>query len=87
MKVFDKVYTQDGFDLWWLHDSDNQIKLLEADLYYDENNFLKACKDIVLSGEEYVNYAIDDETIEKWEKEYNKDYKTCDRCYYDDVDW
>tara|TARA_R110000823_G_scaffold312151_1_gene438643 strand:- start:555 stop:779 length:225 start_codon:yes stop_codon:yes gene_type:complete len=69
MKVFDKLYTQDGFDLWWLHDSDNQIKLLEADLYYDEHNFMEACEEIVLSGEEYVNYAIDDETIEGWEKE------------------
>ena len=69
MKVFDKLYTQDGFDLWWLHYSDNQIKLLEADLYYDEHNFMEACEEIVLSGEEYVNYAIDDETIEGWEKE------------------
>ena len=70
MKVFDKLYTQDGFDLWWLHDSDNQIKIEEHDLYYDEHNFMKACEEIVLSGEKYVNYnAIDDETIEGWEKE------------------
>jgi hypothetical protein len=69
MKVFDTLYTQDGFDLWWLHDSDNQIKIYEDDLYYDEHNFLDACEDIVLSGEEYVNHVIDDKIIEGWEKE------------------
>ena len=69
MKVFDKLLTQDGFDLWWLHDSDNQIKIYEDDLYYDEHIFMEACEDIVLSGEEYVNYAIDDDTIEGWEAE------------------
>jgi len=69
MKVFDKLLTEDGFDLWWLHDSENQ-KVEGWDLYYDEHNFLDACKEIVLSREKYVNYnVIDDETIEKWEKE------------------
>tara|TARA_R100000951_G_scaffold82822_1_gene70473 strand:+ start:443 stop:670 length:228 start_codon:yes stop_codon:yes gene_type:complete len=70
MKVFDTLYTQDGFDLWWLHDSSKGgIKIYEDDLYYDEHNFLDACEEIVLSGEEYVNYAIDDRIIEGWEKE------------------
>ena len=69
MKVFDKFLTQDGFDLWWLHDSDNQ-KIEECDLYYDEHNFMEACKEIVLSREKYVNYnVIDDEIIEEWQAE------------------
>ena len=34
MKVFDKLLTQDGFDLWWLHDSDNQkIEEWQAELW------------------------------------------------------
>jgi hypothetical protein len=68
MKVFEKFLTQDGFNLWWLHDSDNE-KIEECDLYYDEHNFMEACKEIVLSREKYVNYGIDDEIIEGWQAE------------------
>ena len=68
MKVFDSIYTADGFDIYWLHDhTDTTLQDPENDLYYDEYEFKDACRDIMHSGVEDVdwkNEVFDDEELE-----------------------
>jgi hypothetical protein len=57
MKVFDSLYTADGFEIYWLHDNtDTTLQDPENDLYYDYHSFYEACEEIVQSGAEDIDW-------------------------------
>lgn len=64
--VFDYLNTADGYEIYWLHDlNDNTV---DPDcLYYDKYQFMDACQHIVTDGRPYKNYAIDKSDIARWE--------------------
>jgi hypothetical protein len=64
MKVFDSIYTADGFEIYWLHDhTDTTLQDPENDLYYDYHSFYEACEEIVQSGADFENYVFEDEQL------------------------
>ena len=61
MKVFDSIYTADGFEIYWLHDhTDTTLQDPENDLYYDYHSFYEACEEIVQNGDEDIDWKNDD---------------------------
>lgn len=65
MKVFDSLYTADGFEIYWLHDhTDTTLQDPENDLYYDYHSFYESCEEIVQNGDEFKNYVFEDEELE-----------------------
>jgi hypothetical protein len=61
MKVFDSLYTADGFEIYWLHDhTDTTLQDPENDLYYDYHSFYEACEEIVQSGAEDIDWKNED---------------------------
>ncbi len=68
MKVFDSIYTADGFEMYWLReDTDTTLQDPENDLYYDYHSFYGACEEIVQSGAEDIdwkNEVFEDNEIE-----------------------
>jgi hypothetical protein len=55
--IFDSLATADGFQIGWLHFSD-QLQIEEPDLtlYYCENDFFHACIHFLKQGYEFENY-------------------------------
>ena len=70
MKVFDSLYTADGFEIYWLReDTDTTIQDPENDLYSDWNEFIDACRDIMHSGESWDNEHFTDKELKEIEDE------------------
>ena len=65
MKVFDSIYTADGFEIYWLHDhTDTTLQDPENDLYQLDHEFYEVCQEIVQSGADFENYVFSDEELE-----------------------
>ena len=65
--VFDSIDTFDGYSIYWLHKEDE--KTIDPDnLYSDKYSFLDECEQIVLLGQKFINYVVDEDLIEEWEQ-------------------
>tara|TARA_R100001510_G_C7538606_1_gene127120 strand:- start:301 stop:609 length:309 start_codon:yes stop_codon:yes gene_type:complete len=76
---FDKMYTQDGHELYWLHSrTEDDYKVINGtryptnsinpdELYVNEYDFYDACEDIVKADEMWNNYAVPQNLIDEWE--------------------
>jgi hypothetical protein len=64
MKVFDSIYTADGFEIYWLHEhTDTTLQNPENDLYQLDYEFYEVCQEIVQSGADFENYVFSDKQL------------------------
>jgi len=74
MKVFDSIYTADGFEIYWIHEhTDTTLQDPENDLYQLDHEFYEVCQKIVQSGVEDVdwkNEVFEDNEIEDMKNDY-----------------
>ena len=79
--VFDSIDTFDGYSIYWLHKEDE--KTIDPDsLYSDKYRFLDDCEEIVLAGDKFINYIVDEDLIEEWEQVRDEEEEEVEEDYY-----
>tara|TARA_R110002167_G_scaffold70465_4_gene198804 strand:- start:1120 stop:1656 length:537 start_codon:yes stop_codon:yes gene_type:complete len=77
-KIFDSIHTNDGHEIFWLHEYDlatTKIDIDPDDLTLDKNDFMDKCEEIVKESLgnpniSYRNYSLDEEIIDQWNWEH-----------------
>lgn len=65
--VFDYLPTNDGYEIGWLHeDGQKEIEDPDSELFYDKYGMMDVAKELILEGNDFTNYWLDDDDINEW---------------------
>lgn len=65
--VFDYLNTSDGYEVGWLHEiGQKDIEDPDSELFYDKYGMMSVAKELILEGNEFDNYWLDEEDILEW---------------------
>jgi hypothetical protein len=65
--VFDYLPTNDGYEIGWLHENgQKEIEDPDSELFYDKFGMMDVAKELILEGNEFTNYWLDDDDINEW---------------------
>tara|TARA_B100001778_G_scaffold322852_1_gene315591 strand:+ start:184 stop:525 length:342 start_codon:yes stop_codon:yes gene_type:complete len=75
--VFDYLPTNDGYEVGWLHeDGQKEIEDPDSELFYDKYGMMDIAKELILEGNEFTNYWLDEDDINEWLDERDR----CEEC-------
>jgi len=65
--VFDYLPTNDGYEVGWLHeDGQKEIEDPDSELFYDKYGMMDEARELILEGNDFTNYWLDEDEINEW---------------------